>query len=249
VSDGFTARERAGVEAVMRARDDGAADRVEDLGWGSVVLTPSVPLVWDMNHVRVEDPATDPDLAVAEAERRGLPKVLWEHAVFGGPPRGRPTREVVMLHRRSPDDPEAGAEVVALGDRERDAVLRAVLMDDPDREPFVDQMVEAHRRWYRAVETVALGVRAPDGTLAGQAWLYRHGGVAQIEDVNVLSAHRGRGLGRALIAGGLTHVRRHELVFIVADANDWPQQLYGKLGFEPVWHRGSALLVPGRVEG
>lgn len=245
MSAGYTPEERAGVEAVMRTRDDGAADHVEDLGWGTALVTPSVPLVWDMNHVRVEDPDADPEAALAEAERRGLPKVLWETwiPVAEARPRGASTREVAMIHRSAPDDPMPGAEVVVLAEPERDVILRAVLVDDADRAPFADEMVEAHRRWHRAVETVALGVRGRDGALAGQAWLYRHGGVAQIEDVNVLSGHRGEGLGRALIAGALDHVRPGELLFILADADGWPQRLYEKLGFEPLWFRGSSLLT------
>jgi ribosomal protein S18 acetylase RimI-like enzyme len=232
----------------MRVRDDAAADTAEDLGWGTVLSTPSLPAVWDMNHVRVEDPALDPWIALAEAERRGLPKVVWETAPAGGPPRGRPTREVVMIHRQAPDRAEAQDDVVALRPRERDEVNGAVLRDDPERAHTADQGVEAQRRWHRAVETVALGVRARDGALAGHAWLYRHRGVAQIEDVGVLSRYRGQGLGRALVAGALAHRRPGEELFILADAADWPQLLYERLGFRTAWFRASTMLAPGRLD-
>ncbi len=64
---------------------------------------------------------------------------------------------------------------------------------------------------------------------------------AQVEDVAVLPEHRRRGLGRlvasAALAAGLA--LEPELLFIVADEEDWPKELYGRLGFEPA----------GRVRG
>ena len=59
--------------------------------------------------------------------------------------------------------------------------------------------------------------------------------IAQVEDVVVLEGHRGNGLGRlvttAALAAGLA--LEPELMFIVADDDDWPKELYARLGFEP----------------
>jgi predicted GNAT family acetyltransferase len=63
-----------------------------------------------------------------------------------------------------------------------------------------------------------------------------HEGAAQIEDVNTLEPFRGRGLARQVVsfaarealAGGA------DLVWLIADDNDWPKELYAKLGFRPV---------------
>jgi ribosomal protein S18 acetylase RimI-like enzyme len=53
--------------------------------------------------------------------------------------------------------------------------------------------------------------------------------------VLVLERFRGRGFGKALTAHALDGSRRlNDLTFLVADANDWPRQLYSKIGFEAV---------------
>ncbi len=234
-------------EALLRALDDGAADEVEHLGWATVVSTPSLPDVWDLNHLRVQDRGVPAAVALAEAERRGLPKVLWETAPEGRVPRGRVEREVAMVHDQSREAADgAEPEVVQLRPRERDALILAVLRDDPERAHLAEPMLAANRRWHRAVETVALGARAPDGSLAGHAWVFRHEGAAQIEDVNVLSAHRGRGLGTALVRAAIAHSRPGEPLLILADADDRPQRLYARLGFRPAWERAAAYLAPAR---
>ena len=67
------------------------------------------------------------------------------------------------------------------------------------------------------------------------AKLRHRDGVAQVEDVAVAPEQRGAGLGRlvtsAALAAGLA--LEPELLFIVADEEDWPRELYGRLGFEP----------------
>lgn len=60
--------------------------------------------------------------------------------------------------------------------------------------------------------------------------------MAQVEDVVVLAEHRGAGLGRlvttAALGAGLQ--LEPELLFIAAADEDWPKELYGRLGVEPV---------------
>jgi predicted GNAT family acetyltransferase len=60
--------------------------------------------------------------------------------------------------------------------------------------------------------------------------------VAQIEDVATLPAFRNRGLARAVVleAAALARASGAELVFLVADENDWPKDLYGRLGFDQI---------------
>jgi predicted GNAT family N-acyltransferase len=53
--------------------------------------------------------------------------------------------------------------------------------------------------------------------------------------VQTLDEHRQGGLGRAVMDAVLTASRReNELTFLEADAEDWPHQWYGRLGFETV---------------
>ncbi|MEV0612212.1 GNAT family N-acetyltransferase [Nonomuraea sp. NPDC050404] len=76
------------------------------------------------------------------------------------------------------------------------------------------------------------GVRAPDGSIAARADLYAHGGVAQIESVFTGEDHRGNGHARALMRALLARAAEAELIFLVADADDWPRHFYARLGFE-----------------
>ena len=38
----------------------------------------------------------------------------------------------------------------------------------------------------------------------------------------------------------------HPLVFLVADDEDWPKELYGRLGFEPRGHSWELVREPSR---
>jgi GNAT superfamily N-acetyltransferase len=88
-----------------------------------------------------------------------------------------------------------------------------------------------------------LGLYAPDGSLAGFARAVSDGALfAYLADVFVLPAHRGRGLGVALVremvlAPPLAGLR---WVLFTADA----QELYGRLGFEayPLGEGGMTLM-------
>ena len=87
-----------------------------------------------------------------------------------------------------------------------------------------------------------------------------HGDVAQVEDVGTLEEFRGKGVARNIVLRAVDEARAAgaSLVFLFADANDWPQHLYGRLGFDvarpvtavhPPAGRGAhgPVEIPGRV--
>ena len=70
-------------------------------------------------------------------------------------------------------------------------------------------------------------------------------GVAQIEDVEVLPEFRGRGLGRAIVQHALEEGQRvADIVYLEALADDWPRELYAKLGFLAVERRDLYTKLP-----
>jgi ribosomal protein S18 acetylase RimI-like enzyme len=60
--------------------------------------------------------------------------------------------------------------------------------------------------------------------------------VAEVCDVGTHPSHRGRGLARAVVTAAVAAARGDgaDLIVVTADADDWPRQLYARLGFEPV---------------
>ena len=75
-----------------------------------------------------------------------------------------------------------------------------------------------------------------DGEIAGWAELYSDGRTAQIEDVGTFERFRNRGVARAVVLRGIDIARAegHDFFFLIADYDDWPKELYTKLGFEPI---------------
>lgn len=66
--------------------------------------------------------------------------------------------------------------------------------------------------------------------------LYSRDGVGQIEGVLTLPHFRGRGLASAVVlhAAAESARRGNDLTFLVAEEEDWPKDLYAKLGFDRV---------------
>jgi GNAT superfamily N-acetyltransferase len=152
----------------------------------------------------------------------------------------RVQRDVYMALRRPRD--HAAAPGLA---REVDAdTLLAVDMATAREEPWgadeevVRQIVAARAALAAAAPTARFFVGADQGVDASVATLYADGSTAQVEDVATLRAHRRRGLARATISLAVDAALRdrHALVFIVADADDWPRRLYERLGFDPIGH-------------
>jgi GNAT superfamily N-acetyltransferase len=106
-----------------------------------------------------------------------------------------------------------------------------------DEDPgVIPQLLLGRDLFADAAEVTRFFVGSHDGVDASTATLFLDGGIAQIEDVATLIDHRGHGLARATVGAAVdaalaagTH-----LVFLHADADDWPKELYAKLGFVPV---------------
>jgi GNAT superfamily N-acetyltransferase len=147
-------------------------------------------------------------------------------------------RDLYMALRRPRDRaPEAGVarEVDAATHRAAEA---ATIREEPygRDEAVVQQLVEMRTALAEAVPVARFFVGASDGVDAAVTTLYSDGVVAQVEDVATLRDYRRRGLARAAVSAAIDAAveMAHRLVFIVADEEDWPKDLYARLGFDPV---------------
>lgn len=160
------------------------------------------------------------------------------------------SREVTMAHRRDPDrDANLPVEEVPF------AVVRPLIQEmyreDPDvPEDIALLFAEQHGKYQRVAGARFFAARV-DGRLAGNCELYREGDDAQVEHVGTLERFRGRGVARSVILRAVRAARetgaRH--VFIVTDEEDWPRQVYARLGFDQIGRTWEFLRPPARGAG
>jgi ribosomal protein S18 acetylase RimI-like enzyme len=100
---------------------------------------------------------------------------------------------------------------------------------------LVDQLAGRDERVAAATAERRFVVQV-DGVPVAWCRLYAGDGIGQVEQVTTHPHHRNRGYARAVVsaAAAASYDRGDELTFLVALADDWPQQLYRRLGFEPV---------------
>jgi ribosomal protein S18 acetylase RimI-like enzyme len=228
-----------------------SVERVQPWRRGSALLTPSLPRLWDLNHLTVDDPApTSAAELVAEAEPVHAAAGLHHRQLrVDREPQGAALvsdfagmgwlvqRHCVMVHRREPDRGAARAA------RE---VTRAEMLPAQEEylasEPFLAGEAEVIRQILAQAPRVEAAVHvryfgAPAaGPVRAYAKLYSADGVAQVEDVATVPAARGRGLARAAVLAAVEASRTEGdgLTFLVADDEDWPKQFYARLGFDRV---------------
>jgi ribosomal protein S18 acetylase RimI-like enzyme len=229
---------------------DHGGTREEPFAYGTAVFDDRVPRRWDSNFLLVErlpDGVGAAELAAA-AERiqgkAGLSHRKLELRDEAAGARLEPefrrlgwtvNRHVLMALRREPDravDTSIVAEVDAEALREpRTEQLRSY--DWAEDDEVLAQLHEAKQLFSRRIETRFFGV-LDQGRVVSWSDLYLAGDTAQIEDVGTLESHRGRGYARAVLQRAADEARASgaELVFLVADDEDWPKELYSKLGYD-----------------
>jgi len=235
---------------------------IEDVDGALALFTPSLPRVWELNLILAPQ-AADPDtierlMAAAERlqqanghlhrklrlSRPGPASGLRALATAAG---WTFDRELVMVRRRPPDkEPARQVQVREISADEIAPAENEFLMSEPDS-PDAEvrrQLIAQHERWaLGATAARRIGVVEDEGVVA---WcrVYDDNGVTEIDAVGVLPDRRGEGLGRALLEGAIASVPNDRLLFLCADAEDWPKDLYGKLGFDVVGERLGASAHP-----
>jgi ribosomal protein S18 acetylase RimI-like enzyme len=100
---------------------------------------------------------------------------------------------------------------------------------------LAEELLDSKLLLGRRAETRFFGVEV-DGEIVAWTDLYVAQGVGQIEDVATVREHRERGYATALVLRAAEEGRRAgaDLIFLVADDEDWPKVLYQRLGFDIV---------------
>ena len=247
--------------AFVRAIEERCAERAEPGRFGTAFFVDSLPRVWSLNFVSVdrgiragaEELASDADRlqGTAKLAHRRLEiddDVLGEAAAPGFSKLGwKIERTLVMPHHGKMPTTDTSA-VREVRRETLDAVWAEAIWTEPsvDDEETVRQLVLQRQVVQRAVATRYFGA-VVDGRVASYCQLYSDGETAQIEDVLTLPEFRGRGLATAVVAKALAEAsREHAFVFLLADADDWPKDLYRKLGFESVGRCWSMTREPER---
>jgi ribosomal protein S18 acetylase RimI-like enzyme len=155
--------------------------------------------------------------------------------------------DLVMVSRHEPHLELDLARAEEVGFEELAPVWSAGIRSEPfgQDEEVVRQLVENKRVVMNAIETRFFAARV-DGAIASYCDLYSNGRTGQIEAVMTLEGFRNQGLARATVSRALAASREagNDLTFLVAMRDDWPQELYRKLGFDEVGRLWSFLRAP-----
>lgn len=237
------------------------ATRTEPCRYGTAFFNDRFPIKWDMNYVRVE--AIEPDTTAAdvaeEVERvqgeAGLEhrkihvddEALGAHLSSGFSELGWQATKIVVMARYDLD-------------KTRTRSVQVKEMTSQDLRPHME-------RWDRSKHDISqdevvqlAGARdylmdVVDGTnfaaiiddeVAGWCEYYSDGELAQVENVCTFEEYRNRGVASSVIMTGIDRAATSgsRLVFLLADEDDWPKALYGKLGFEAVGYIHEFLKTP-----
>ncbi|MFL5928222.1 MAG: GNAT family N-acetyltransferase [Gaiellaceae bacterium] len=241
------------IHAFRAALQDAGAERRVPAQHAEGLFAPSVREVYDLNYLRAEQPAPAREL-IAEAERlmedyfhrrviveRADDAVAADFRAHGW----AVTPHLIMAHAREPDRRVDTRMVRDVPFGKLLEARREVTLGEPwGNEEISALLDDAKRLIMRAVPTRFYAATV-EGEIGAYCEVRARGGVAQIEDVNTLERYRRRGLGRAVVQHALDAARRsNEIVYLEALADDWPRDLYRRLGFAVVGERHFNTLFP-----
>ena len=234
--------------AFIRGIQDRTATETDGFPLGVAFQRPDLPLIWDLNFVRVEEvpPDTSASRLAADADRLHADGVAHRKIVVHGERTAarmapefrelgwRIDRNLVMALREL-RPPERAYVVVEVERASIKASEREFLLgeDRATSNDAVEQILAIS-----ALTEQAMNVRTfatlDEGSATSWCELYSDGQTAQIESVCTLRGQRGRGLASAVVAtaAGAALDAGHDIVFLVVNEDEGPVELYRRLGFE-----------------
>jgi GNAT superfamily N-acetyltransferase len=225
-----------------------AGTETVDSPLGVGVLTPELPRRHDSNYLLLERAASAHE-AMAEADRvlGGAGRAHRVILTFDDELAARLApqfqalgwtinRHVCMVQRRKPEKRGDTSIVREVDEKKlRPGRTREIVAQPWGSPELAEQLLDAKVMLADRAETRFFGVEV-DGEIVAWADLYLAQGVGQVEDVATRREHRGKGFATAVVLRAVEEARRAgaDLVFLVADEEDWPKELYGRLGFDPI---------------
>jgi ribosomal protein S18 acetylase RimI-like enzyme len=246
--------------AFMRRGDMRGTEEVP-FRYGTAVFTPELPERQDSNllyldrlspDVTAEELATESGRLFADAGRRSqvlvFPDDTAGERLAPGFPGWQIHRHVVMVKRRPSEAVDASAAVEVGHERLRPARAQQIESYPWGSPALARQLLDAKTMLARWQTVRSFAVLAA-GEVVSYADLYLDGEEAQVEDVATLPPHRGRGYAKAVVTRAVEEAEATGagFVFLVADEEDWPKQLYQRLGFDVVG-RYLKIFTSGRSE-
>jgi ribosomal protein S18 acetylase RimI-like enzyme len=222
-----------------------------DSPFGVAVLEPALPRRHDSNYLLVErvpigagaqDLADEAERILGGAGLRHRAAFTFDQALGERlEPQFRELgwnvrRHIWMAQLR---EPERGADLAIVEEVDEDALRpgrTAEIVRYPwGSEEVAKQLLDAKLLLAKRAETRFFGVRV-EGEIVSWADLYVAQGLGQVEDVATKEEHRGKGYASAVVLHAAGEARRAgaDLVFLVADDDDWPKELYKRLGFDTI---------------
>ena len=240
--------ELARADAFARRIDERMATRVVSFPGGVAYLDDDFPIRFTANYLWVDEPGAAPaEHWIAETDRilggagRTHRKVMFadpivsdrlamdliDHGFVHD-------KSVLLIQREVPEREHAVDHIEEVSFAE----LRPLLLEIQRRymstatERENEQLVDFHGKMERVIGARFFLARVGDEP-AGCCELYVDGDLAQVESVDTLEEFRGRGLASAFVLRAAAEGRAAgaEQVFLWADAEDWPQHWYARLGF------------------
>lgn len=247
--------------AFIHSVEDRCATKLEEWDLGTAVFNLDFPNKWDMNFLRLErdNPSMSAEDIAGVAERlQGAAGLTHRKVIAADFKAGarlaqgfrkldwNVTRLVWMTRQSS--IPEPGP--VEVKEMSFDDVKEEwIAVDVEERQMSRD---ESEMVWRSTKEVVAKVTDAKlfggivEGRVAGWCEYHRGERIGQVENVSTTLKARDRGVARSVIAAALARSASdgNDLDFLIADDDDWPKELYGRLGFQPVAYTYEFMLKP-----
>jgi ribosomal protein S18 acetylase RimI-like enzyme len=245
----------AAFEEAMR---DAAVERVVETRLGPALFNDTFRILWMLNVLRVEraGDATADEIA-SEAERvQGEAGLLHRRVLLTDPDAGRRLAPdfrrlgwtadhfLFMVLKRSPLGEADTSIVREVGfDRLRE-LRRAIHLEQlPKEKPeALEQILDSAQLFETAGNARHFAVMV-DGRVVSATDLFSDGKTAQVEEVATLPEFRGRGYASVVVRRAVEEALAggHDFVFLTADVDDWPKELYRRLGFDEVGSKWAFL--------